>query len=215
MYSRNRKKVKAERAAMYNECLDLFDEYRVTQNDVYYPVLEGRYQKHNIKLEPIADDIAFRTLPSLWLLVTVRGSIPYRGIFDFLVRPRDNVETHSPSAELNTHLRIPDGWPAHSVLRTNNRFEMPPEEIVAPHIALFDDRRAKELSIGPGGVRFVYQINVAEIPYYKLFRQVKFEEIAVDPVILKGLLDRLLSLFRDLTNKDKHGEEKTKKEGNH
>lgn len=213
-YSRNRKKVRAQRAAMFDDVLTLFEEYRVTQDTVYYPVLEGRYQGHRIKLEPIADDIAFRTLPSLWLLVTVRGAIPYRGVFDFLVRPRDNIETYTPSVELNTYLKIPAGWPTHAVLRTNNRHDMPPQDIVTPYISLFDMRQAKELSIGPGGIRFVYQITAAEVPYYKLFRQVKFEDIAVDPDILKGLLDRLLSLYGDLTAKDDHGEKEDQKEKN-
>jgi hypothetical protein len=201
MYSRNNKRVKAQRAAMFDGVLSLFEEYRGTQDTVYYPVLEGRYLGHSIKLEPIADDIAFRTLPSLWLLVTLRGSIPYRGVLDYLARPRDNIETYTPSVEMNTHLKIPDGWPTHAVLRTNNRHEMPPPDIVTPYMSLFDMKQAKELSIGPGGIRFVYQITSAEVPYYRLFRQVKFEDIAVDPDILKGVMDKLISLYGDLADK--------------
>jgi hypothetical protein len=204
-YRRNRKRVKAERSTLLDSCLGLFSEYKVTQQDVYYPVLEGMYEGHSIKLEPISDDIAFRTLPSLWLLITVRGSIPYKGIFDFLVRPRDNIETYSPSAELNTKLRIPNGWPTHAVLRTNDRWQMPPEEVVTPHMSLFEDGKTKELSIGPGGIRLVYQIGVANIAYYKLFRQVKFEEITLGPEMLRALLDRLLALYHDLTVKQDRG----------
>ncbi len=209
MYSRNRKKVRGQRAAMFDNCLDLFETYRVTQNDVYYPVLTGLYQKNEIKIEPIADDIAFRTLPSLWILITVRGAIPYKGIFDFLVRPRDNTQTYSPSADLNSHLRIPEGWPSHALLRTNDRLNMPPENLITPHMGLFDDSRSKELSIGPGGIRFVYLLCSAEIPYYKLFRQVRFNDITVDPDLLKNLLEKLLILFEDLKN-NTHGKEKAK-----
>ena len=92
MHRRKRSAVKAERAAMFNDCTDLFEKYRITQDDIYYPVFEGRYRGHDFRLEPIADHIAFRTIPSLWLLVTLRKRTPYEGIFDFLVRQRNEDE---------------------------------------------------------------------------------------------------------------------------
>jgi hypothetical protein len=198
VHYRVKKKVKAERAAMFDQCLNLFDSYRVTQDDVYYPVLEGRYKGHDVKLEPISDDIGFRTLPSLWLLVTFRGNIPYDGLFDFLVRPKNSVEFYSPSSELGTSIKIPQGWPTHALLRTNDRWNMPPMEKLSPHIDMFNDEKMKELFVGPGGVRVVYQIDKALLPYYKLLRQVRFEHISPQPEVVRGLLDKAHAIYRDL-----------------
>jgi hypothetical protein len=96
MYRRDRRRLRDNRAAMYEDCAHLFDEPRVVQDDVNFPVLTGRYRGYGVKLEPIADYLAFRKIPSLWLQATVYCDNPYRGAFDFLVRPQ-NVEFWSPA----------------------------------------------------------------------------------------------------------------------
>jgi hypothetical protein len=202
MHRRKRSAVKAERAVMFNDCTDLFEKYRIVQDDIYYPVLDGRYRGHDFRLEPIADHIAFRTIPSLWLLVTLRKRIPYEGIFDFLVRQR-NVEFYSPSSKLRIDIDIPEGWPQHAVLRTNNPEGMPPRERLEPHIAFFDDPKAKELLVTPKGVRVVYQARQAERSYYMLLRQVVFEDINLSADLVRELMDRCIAVYRGLVE-EKH-----------
>ena len=202
MHRRKRSAVKAERAAMFNDCIDLFETHRITQDDIYYPVLEGSYRGHDFRLEPIADHIAFRTIPSLWLLVTLRKSTPYEGIFDFLVRQR-NVEFYSPSSKLRIDIDIPEGWPQYAVLRTNNPEGMPPQERLEPQIAFFDDPKAKELLVTPNGVRVVYQARQAERSHYMLLRQVVFEDINLSPNLVRELMDRCIAVYRGLVE-EKH-----------
>ncbi len=197
MHRRKRSVLKAERAAMFNDCVDLFEKYRITQDDIYYSVLEGRYNGHDFRLEPIADHIAFRTIPSLWLLVTLRNKIPYQGIFDFLVRPQ-NVEFYSPSSKLRISIDIPGDWPQHAVLRTNNPDGMPPKERLESHIAFFDDPKAKELLVTPNGVRVVYQARQADRSHYMLLRQVVFENINLSPDLVRELMDRSIAIYRGL-----------------
>jgi len=202
MHRRKRSAVKAERAAMFNDCTDLFKKYRIIQDDIYYPVLDGRYRDHDFRLEPIADHIAFRTIPSLWLLVTLRKRIPYEGVFDFLVRQR-NVEFYSPSSKFRIDIDIPEGWPQHAVLRTDNPEGMPPRERLESHIAFFDDPKAKELLVTPNGVRVVYQARQAERSYYMLLRQVVFEDINLSADLVRELMDRCIAVYRGLVE-EKH-----------
>ena len=70
-----------------------------------------------MEVEPLVDHVAFRKIPSLWVLVTVFGEIPYGGVFDLLVRPQ-NVEFYSPSSTLGTIIPNPPGWPREATLRT-------------------------------------------------------------------------------------------------
>ena len=74
------------------------------------PVLSGAYRDHEVRLEPLIDNMAWRKVPVLWLKVTVLKPNSHRGILDFLVRP-GGVEVFSPSAELHYHLTLPEGWP--------------------------------------------------------------------------------------------------------
>ncbi|MBW1819467.1 MAG: hypothetical protein JRJ60_20190, partial [Deltaproteobacteria bacterium] len=52
-HRRARVAVKAERGAMFDECASLFDEYRIKQDGIYYPLLRGLYKGYDMTLEPI------------------------------------------------------------------------------------------------------------------------------------------------------------------
>ena len=41
-------------------------------------VLTGRYKGHNAEVKVVADTLAVRKLPSLWLMVTLPGTLPVR-----------------------------------------------------------------------------------------------------------------------------------------
>ena len=197
MYRRRRAAVKAGRAGLFDACLSLFDSYRVTQDDIDFPVLTGRYRGHPVRLEALVDDIALRKLPSLWLLVTLRGPVPFAGVFDLLVRPQ-NVEFYSPSAGLDTTIGVPPGWPPHAAIRTDRPGDMPPLDLLQGHIGMFDDPRTKELLVTPRGVRIVYQANQAQRAQYLVLRQAEFAEPTLSRDLVRRLLDRAVALYGDL-----------------
>jgi hypothetical protein len=199
-HRRTRSALKAERAAMFDGCIPLFDQHGIRQEGIDYPVLRGRYNGYDFKLQPIVDHVGFRTLPSLWLLVTLVGKTPYRGIFDFLVRPK-NTEFYSPASQLEEDIVIPEHWPQHAQLRSDSFELMPPEELIDPHMSFFDDTKAKEMLVTPNGVRMVYQARQADHRYYMLLRQVVFEDLNLSPKLVSDLLDRAISIFRDLVGK--------------
>ena len=201
MYRRDRRRLRDNRAAMYQDCVHLFDEPRVVQDDVNFPVLTGRYRGYRVKLEPIADYLAFRKIPSLWLQATVYCDNPYRGAFDFLVRPQ-NVEFWSPAWQMETSLATPPGWPEFAIARTDDPGDVPPLDRLQPHGVLFDDEKVKELLVTPKGVRIVYQADQAERAYYMVLRQLVFENIRLAPDLVTSLLDRGISIHEDLVEDD-------------
>lgn len=197
MYRRDRRRIRDGRAAMYEDCAPLFENPRIVQDDVNFPVLTGVYQGFRIKLEPIADYLAFRKIPSLWLLATVYCENPYRGVFDFLIRPQ-NVEFWSPAWKLESELDIPPGWPDHAIARSDDPAHAPPGGKLAPHGDLFEDLKVKEVLVTPRGVRIVYQADQAERAYYMVFRQLVFENFRLAPELVTRLLDRAVAIHRDL-----------------
>lgn len=197
MYRRDRKRLRESRAAMYEDCVDLFESAGITQDDVGFPVLTGRYRGYEVKLEPIADYMAFRKVPSLWLLATVFADIPWGGTFDFLVRPQ-NVEFWSPAWSMKTRLPIPMGWPEFAIARSDGEGEPPPLDKLRPHGILFNDQKVKELLVTPKGVRIVYQADQAERAHYMVLRQLVFGNFRLAPDLVTRLLDRAISIHEDL-----------------
>lgn len=203
MYRRDRRRLRDSRARMYDDCAHLFDGApRLAQDDVDFPVLEGRYRGYAVKLEPIVDYMAFRKVPSLWLLATVYCDNPSEGAFDFLVRPQ-NVEFWSPAWKMEISLPLPPGWPDFAIARTDGRGDPPPLDRLQPHGCMFDDPKVKELLVTPRGVRIVYQADQAERAYYMVLRQLVFEGFRLDPLLVTALLDRAIRIHEDLAGTDR------------
>jgi hypothetical protein len=195
LYRRDRRRYGRRRAAFFADCLSLFDKYRVTQDDIYFPVLEGTYRGFAFRLEPLVDHVVFRKIPSLWLKVTLVAPVGYAGIFDLLMRAQGS-EFYSPFGDLGHHLNVPAGWPADASIGSDDPEAMPPLDLIAPHIRLFADLRMKEMLITPRGVRLVYQAQQAERIYYTVLRQIEFAEERMPASLARRLLDAAIDVYR-------------------
>ncbi len=199
LYRRIRAEERSKRANFFADCLDLFQTYRVVQDNLAYPVLTGTYRGHDVRLEPVVDDMACRKLPVLWLKISVLHPIPYRGVFDFLMRPL-GTEVYSPSAHLDYCVTIPDAWPQNAVLRTDAPEIMPPLNLVAPHIEQFADTKRKELVITPKGVRLVCQIWQASRAHYVVAREIRFPDVELDRAVAAEYLDAAIAVTQSLAD---------------
>jgi len=193
VYLRDARRQRRSRAQLFAQCLPLLQSYRVTQNGGDFPLIEGRYQGYPVKLEPVLDAVAWRKVPSLWLKVTVLAPIPWTGVLDYLVRPQ-GVEFYSPGGELAHQLRVPEGWPQHATLSSDDPERMPPVSLVTPYIGLFADQQMKELLITARGSRLVRQLWQAQRSEYLVLRQARFTAIHADPQLVRALLDAAISL---------------------
>jgi hypothetical protein len=199
LYARDAVRARRQRRRFFAETLALFDRYRVSMTGQAFPVLEGRYRGHDVRLELVLDDLAWRKLPSLWLKATVFKPNPARGVLDFLMRPQ-GCEFYSPSGDLVHRLPIPQAWPQNAILCAEHR------DIqltgLAPHMDMFVDPRAKELVVSPRGVRLVYQAAQAERVHYLVLRQARFENNKVDPALVRALLDRAIAIAASVDGVD-------------
>lgn len=199
IHRHDRARIKATRGAYFEACRGLFEEAKIAQVDVGFPVLEGRFRGHRIRLEPVVDHIAVRKLPSLWLKVDVFGELPIGGTLDFLARPL-NTEFFSPSDSLPTTLPIPPSWPQFAVMRTDIADRRVPVEALTPHMRIFADVRMKELLITPRGVRLVYQADQAERAHYMVLRQARFATDQVPADLVQALLERALGVYNTVAS---------------
>jgi hypothetical protein len=201
LYRRDRRRLQAQRAQLFDSCLDLFQSYRITQEGPNYPLLSGRYRGYEARLEPVIDNLAWRKVPVLWLRATILKPNDYTGVLDLLVRP-GGVEVYSPSSELDYHLALPEGWPEQALLCTDDPTSIPPLELLTPHMRHFADPYMKELVLSSRGVRLVRMIWQASRLHYAIFREIRFEGIHLDPAVVKDLLDGAIDIADALSDPD-------------
>ena len=184
---------RSQRGRLFSACLELFQACRVVQDGPGYPVLTGRYQGVEVKLEPVVDHIAWRKVPSLWLKATVLApGAP--GVLDMIVRPQ-GVEFYSPSGDLEHRMSPPPGFPADALICTDDEAALPLIEKIRPHLAMFEDPRMKELLITPRGVRLVRQLWQADRARYAVLRQAEFPAEALSPDLARSLLDAAMAIW--------------------
>ena len=183
---------KRRRGGWFTDALPLFDSYLVTQQGKGWPVLTGRYQGVDVRLEPVLDDMAWRKLPSLWLKATVLTPNPARGTLGLLVRARGG-EFYSPTGEMTHRLPMPSGFPSDALL-CSDCAETAPWKALQSQISAFDDPHMKELVITPFGVRLVYQAAQGERAEYLVLRQARFIQGRVGAALVQSLLDRAIAI---------------------
>jgi hypothetical protein len=193
-YFRAREKQKFAPQRFFARIKGLLDNEEMEETGaVGYPKLRGRYHGFPVQILPLVDTLPARRLPALWLLVTLQDALPVKAKFDLMMRPAGPT-TFSNFDLLPITIETPPGFPEHAVIRTNDRDNILPPHVVAPHLSLFGDSRAKELLVTPNGLRMVWLIAEADRARYGVFRQAEFGEVDLDPALLRSLLDLLIAL---------------------
>lgn len=160
-------------------------------------VLTGRYKGHAAEVKVVTDTLALRKLPSLWLMVTLPGSVPVEATLDLMMRPAGS-SSFSNFDHLPITVATPPDFPRDAVLRTDDAARVPDPRIMARHLEPFHGRRGKELLITPKGLRIVLLAGEADRARYGVFRQADFGDVIIDPLLVAGSLDLLMALRDDI-----------------
>jgi hypothetical protein len=200
MHRRNRAAVRRRRSALFEPAYDLFESYRVVQDGIGYPTLDGRYRGRTFHLDAVVDTLTFRKLPVLWLRVSLMDALPGIATLDILVRSQ-NTEFYSPGNSLQHALPPRPGWPADAVVRTDDPQRVPDIAIVDRHMPVFQRPQTKELLVTAKGVRIVHMLDQARRAEYLVLRQAEFELGTVDKETLRDLMDRAIALHQDLASR--------------
>jgi hypothetical protein len=180
--------------AFFAPVLSLLEDARIvsSENAATWK-LEGSYKGLPVQVQALTDTLALRRLPALWLLVTLQVPLPIRAKFDMMMRPAGQT-SFSNFDLLPETIGCPAGFPEEAIVKTDNTREALPAHVILPHLSLFQSRRAKELLVTPNGLRFVWLLAEADRARYGVFRQAEFGNPALDPELLRDLLDRLVEL---------------------
>ncbi len=205
MHRRDRHALRTERGKLFDACHALFDCQRITQESVAWPVLAGTYGGFDVHIAPLVDDIVFRKVPSLWLLVTVKRALPIAGAVDMLARAQ-NTEFYSPADGLPVPVATPHEWPRQMTIKADRPAADLPLAALDPHVrAFFADPRAKEMLVTRQGVRIVYQAQAAERSEYLVLRRAVFRDARLPAALVGSLLDQAVQVCAAVMKGDVHG----------
>jgi len=153
----------------------------------------GSWNGDRVQVRTIVDTLATRKLPTCWLSVTVTEKVAISGTFDMMMRPAA-ATTFSNFDSLPHTLPSPPGFPEGAVIRSDNGRPGLPLDVIADHLGVFADGRAKELLITRNGIRIVWLLAEADRARYGVFRQAQFSGSGLDPELLEALLGEVSSL---------------------
>ena len=159
----------------------------------------GTWNGQRVQVRTIVDTLATRKLPARWLSATVTEPVAVPATFDMMMRP-GSPTTFSNFDHLQHTLPKAPGFPLEAVLRTDLRAARFPQNLIASHLDIFAEGRAKELLITPNGVRIVWLLAEAERARYGVFRQAAFGGTRLEPARIERLLTSA-STLRDAINR--------------
>lgn len=181
------------RADYFSALIPLFDHVTTRIEPSGLPRMTARLGPHAFDLQAVQDSLTFRKLPALWVMLTLPEPLPVKATLDIMARPTGQ-EPFSHFASLRHSLPCPTGLPEGSAVRSDNAALLPPESLVAPHLAVFSDPMVKELVISPKGLRLVILGEEADRGRFLIFREAELGMTPLPASRLAALIDTILAL---------------------
>ncbi len=161
--------------------------------------LSGRYLNHHFQLKSVADTLATRKLPSLWLMVTLPEPQPVSATTDVMMRAA-GISSFSNFDFLHHTLARPVGFPEQATIRSDVDESGPIIALLVRHLEVFQNNRGKELLVSPKGLRIVVQLAEGDKARYGVFREANFAGTTVSADLATQLMDTLINLRNDIHN---------------
>lgn len=196
LYQREIAKTRHDKSHIFDDCIDLLLGAKLSPQGVNFPKLRGQFAGYEVLLELVADTLAVRKVPPLWLLTTIKGNSVTKGSLDLIVRPQNN-EFYSPAWQWEGHLQTPAHWPAHTMIKYQ---ETPANvEILNQFVpSLFNDESTKELLVMPSALRIAHMVKQADRGEYMLMRNSVFDAIPLEKTLVKRLINDAIQIRQAL-----------------
>ena len=188
---------KSAREGYFAQITPLFDRVVTRVQPSGFPRMTGHLGPHAFDLQVMQDSLTFRKLPALWVMLTLPEAMPVKAKLNIMARP-SGLEPFSHFANLPQSLPCPSALPEGTGVRTDNADAVPPEALLAPHFAVFDDPKIKEMVIAPNGLRLVFLAEEADRGRFLIFRDAEMGLSPLEPTRLSPLIVALLALRRTL-----------------
>jgi hypothetical protein len=152
---------------------------------------------HVFQLKTVADTLALRKLPSLWLMVTMPQAQPVTITTDLMMRAVGGASFASFEVLPHT-LPLPGDFPVDATIRSDSLSNTLVLPLLARHLDLFHHGKGKEFLVSPKGLRIVLQVAEGDRTRYGVLREANFGDVSIDPALAIRIMDTLIALQEDL-----------------
>jgi hypothetical protein len=175
LHRRHLARVQRDRAALFEQATDVLDHARVVPRGLDFPLLYGRFEGRDVRVEPVVDTVALRVIPVLRLMVTMREQFPGQRRLSVLSNETGH-EFFSGHREL---LRWRDpSWPVWASVAC--AAEGVDRELADAAVSLVtEDSVVKQVLVTERGVRCVVRGAQANSATYRVTRRVDLSEARV------------------------------------
>jgi hypothetical protein len=189
---RERRRATRNKAAIFDQCLGLFDRVLVKKAPDGYPRMSGYLDGRRVVLSLIPDTMTIKRLPQLWLSVTI-ASHADSAKMAIVARPRGDEFF---CTTYRRRLPVPSWLPQDSAIYGETEAADALLERLRPDLeSAFTDPRVKELSFGSGAIRALYRLAEGERGAHLLLRQAAFAPY-LDQQQLAALCSMLIRVDR-------------------
>ena len=188
--------VRAERARLFENCPALVEDMKVIERGLDFPVLQGSWRNRHIRIEPVVDTLSLRTLPVLWLVVTIAGHNDVPGRFSALAR-ECGTEFYARHREFGDPVDGADGWARDLSLRSSGWGPAGPGRQALQRIVdAMSGGNVKQVVVAPGSARVVWRTATSQPSTYRVTRRVDLHGTRVDAAALQDVLDATAEILR-------------------
>lgn len=197
LHRRHTTRVRADRARLFENCFAVLEEAVLVRRGLDFPLLQGRRRGHDVRVEPVIDTLSMRTLPVLWLVVTIRGPHGVAEPLSVLARVC-GTEFYARHSELGQPVRVSPDWPSELSVRSagSDGLDEQPARLERIRIAMADGT-VKQVVVAPTAARVVWKCATADSGTYRVTRRVDLSRTRVDAQALEEVLtamDQVLDL---------------------
>lgn len=193
IHRRHVARVRVQRSRLFAGCQELLADPVLHPRGLDFPVLQGRWHGYPVRLEPVVDTLSMRTLPVLWLAVTIRGTHPVAGPLSVLAR-ECGAEFYSRHEWAGPRVRTDAAWPRDLSVRCADP-SGPPRHLLEVVRRTMSDGSVKQVALDGTSTRLVWKCATADSSAYRVTRRVDLEHARVDP----GDLERVLASAAELS----------------
>lgn len=173
-----RRALARERAGLFDDVWDLFEQPRLHQDGIGYPTLTGRLDGYRTTIRPVIDSLTLRKLPVLWLEFTQHRRLPVQSSLSVLLRPQ-GTEFFSPNGGFAREVAAPEPFPRPVRVASPDPDRAPPPALLVPIVDYLNEPATKEVGLGARGTRAVRLLAEGDQGSYRTTRRAAFDRLRV------------------------------------
>jgi hypothetical protein len=194
LHHRHLARVRDDRGSLFDDCAGILTCARVTRRGLNFPVLVGRRGTAPVRVEPVVDTLSMRTVPVLWLVVTVGLPRPAAVHLSVLARTC-GTEFYSRHHEAGARVQPDPGWPESLSVRCDRPEQLSTYAGLLDRLAEFmADGQVKQVALSGATARVVWRCGAAVPSTYRVTRRVDLTGVRADPQAVGEVLDMVLEL---------------------